>query len=128
MICQKKLKKNNCICMLMVSLRTVLEKCRGSGSPFENVMTKELNKWCLQNKLTVSTEKTFTMIIAANPCIPAIALTIKMRLTEVLQSSTERGGSKYKFVIVRPRTEHDRNSLRHRDPLTWNLLNVKAEP
>ena len=38
----------------------------------------------------------------------------------------ERGRSKGKFVMVRPRTEHARNSVRYQGPLTWNLLNVEV--
>ena len=34
-----------------------------------NTITKELNEWCVKNKLTVNTEKTQAMIISSKPFI-----------------------------------------------------------
>ena len=40
---------------------------------------------------------------------------------------TLRGCNKHNLVMQRPRTEHGRNSLRYRGPLTWNLLSTEAK-
>ena len=48
--------------------------------------------------------------------------------TEIFQRQhTQRGRNQHKLVIQRPRTEHGRNSLRYRGPLTWKLLSPWAK-
>ena len=49
-------------------------------------------------------------------------------LTEMFQKQhTQRGRNQHNLVIQRPRSEHGRNSLRYRGPLTWNLLSPEAK-
>ena len=49
-------------------------------------------------------------------------------LTEMFQKQhTQRGRNQHNLVIQRPRSEHGRNSLIYRGPLTWNLLSPEAK-